>query len=328
MTLSEKEFRADRLNVKHLKLDGVDISNFYIDTLGDGKYIDSLRGDIQVNITPSMLNANGEYVIEQLPGLGRFKKVEVSMVSKPVYYLAPNGLDTNLGTKTSPWQTLVNVPDNSIVVLLNGTYTSSTRITALLGYSWTVQKCFYTDRPKLNLVIVGESKNGVIIQYNSGINRLLIPTGANVLNNLTVMNFTIMFSDITSSSSPYIVTEDRYMANICNVHFAYYNCTTNIPYNYYGSDSTKRYNLSTYSNNSYSTYFTTNIIDSRYNYLYSIDSMLSNLTINNDSIFSISEKTTDNVKQSKTVDLMSNIMTFKTDILNFNTITLNLWLEQ
>lgn len=325
--LSEKEFRADRLNVKHLKLDGVDISNFNIETIGDGKYIDSLRGDIQVNITPSMLNANGEYVIEQLPGLGRFKKVEVSMVSKPVYYLAPNGLDTNLGTKESPWQTLSKVPDNSIVVLLNGTYTG-TRFVNALSDTFQCQACFYTDNPILNLIVVGESKNGVILQFNQGTNRLLIPTGAYLLNNLTVMNLTIMFSSIRTSSNPYIILEDRYMANICNVHFAYYNCSMNISYNYYGSDSTRRYNLTTYSNNSYSTYFTTNIIDTRYNYLYGINSILSNLTINNSSIFSSSEKTTDNIQQTTIVDIMANIMTFKTDILNFTTITLNLWLEQ
>lgn len=79
MSLLDSEFRADRLNVHNLKLNGIDISNFQIETLGDGKYIDSLRGDIQVQITPSMLDANGNYVIQQIPGLGRFARVGAYM---------------------------------------------------------------------------------------------------------------------------------------------------------------------------------------------------------------------------------------------------------
>lgn len=79
MSLKDSEFRADRLNVKHLKLNGIDISNFQIETLGEGKYIDSLRGDIQVQITPSMLDASGNYVIQQIPGLGRFARAEVKL---------------------------------------------------------------------------------------------------------------------------------------------------------------------------------------------------------------------------------------------------------
>lgn len=79
MSLKDSEFRADRLNVRNLKLNGIDISNFQIETLGDGKYIDSLRGDIQVQITPSMLDASGNYVIQQIPGLGRFARVGAYM---------------------------------------------------------------------------------------------------------------------------------------------------------------------------------------------------------------------------------------------------------
>ena len=81
MSLLDSEFRADRLNVHNLKLNGIDISNFQIETLGDGKYIDSLRGDIQVQITPSMLDANGNYVIQQIPGMGRFSRAEVKVNS-------------------------------------------------------------------------------------------------------------------------------------------------------------------------------------------------------------------------------------------------------
>ena len=81
MSLLDSEFRADRLNVHNLKLNGIDISNFQIETLGDGKYIDSMRGDIKVQITPSMLDASGNYVIQQIPGFGRFVRAEVKLNS-------------------------------------------------------------------------------------------------------------------------------------------------------------------------------------------------------------------------------------------------------
>lgn len=84
MSLKDSEFRADRLNVRNLKLNGINISNFQIETLGDGKYVDSLRGDIQVQITPSMLDASGNYVIQQIPGLGRFARAEVKFVTGEV----------------------------------------------------------------------------------------------------------------------------------------------------------------------------------------------------------------------------------------------------
>lgn len=326
MSLLDSEFRADRLNVHNLKLNGIDISNFQIETLGDGKYIDSLRGDIQVQITPSMLDASGNYVIQQIPGLGRFAKVEISSTPRPVYYLAPNGLDTNLGTKTSPWQTLTNVPNGSIVVLLNGTY-STTRSIQLLTYSWNVQSCFYSSVSKGGLTIIGESKSGVIISVNPATNRLVIPSGANVLNGVNLLNFTVQFNGLTSSSSPYFISEERYVSNVCNVNLEFYNCTTQVGYNYYGSDYNRRYNLNITSNNTYSTY-TTNIIDTRYNYLYSINSILSNLTINGSSIFTSLDKNTDNIQFSKMIYIKSNTLTFNTDILNFDTITLDIWLEQ
>lgn len=327
MSLLDKEFKADRLNVHNLKLDGIDISNFQIETLGDGKYIDSLRGDIQVQITPSMLDANGNYVIQQIPGLGRFARAEVSSTPRPVYYLAPNGLDTNLGTKVSPWQTLTNVPNGSIVVLLNGTYVDTTSISGA-GYSWRVNHCFYTNRTINNLTIVGESKTGVIISVNSGTNRLVIPAYTGILTGVDLFNFTIQFNGLSSLSSPFFTIADSSMRNICNVHFAFYNCTTSINYSKFGSNTSNRYNLTTYSNNTYSISLPTNIIDTKYNYLYSINSILSNLTINGSSIFTSLEKNTDSIYFSNIIDVKSNTLTFNTDILNFDTITLNIWLEQ
>ena len=327
MSLKDSEFRADRLNVHNLKLNGIDISNFQIETLGDGKYIDSLRGDIQVQITPSMLDASGNYVIQQIPGLGRFAKVEVSSTPRPVYYLAPNGLDTNLGTKTSPWQTLTNVPNGSIVVLLNGTYNAYTTISAG-GYTWNVQRCFYTNRTINNLTIVGESKTGVIISVINRTNCLVIPAYTGILTGVNLLNFTIQFNSVTSASSPYFTVGDIGLVNICNVHFDFFNCTTSITYSRFGSNTGKRYNLTTYSNNTYSISLPTNILDTRYNYLYSINSILSNLTINGSSFFMSLEKNTDNIYFSNIIDVKSNTLTFNTDILNFDTITLNIWLEQ
>lgn len=323
----DTEFKADRLNVNHLKLNGIDISNFYIETLGDGKLIDSMRGDMMVQITPSMLDTNGEYKIEQLLGLGRFSRAELSMPIKSVYYLSPTGSDSNLGTKDSPWLTLCNTSDNSIVVLLNGTYTN-TRSTSLIGYSWRVQECFYTDHRINNLTIVGESKSGVVISVSNATNRLVIPSGAGVLNMVNLLNFTVRFSSISSSSSPYFIAEERYVSNTCNVHFLFYSCTTNVGYNYYGADSSKRYNLTLYSNNNYSMNINSITTDTRYNYLYALNSVLSNLTINSSSIFSSLEKNIDTIQQSTSIDLKSNTLLFKTDIINFDTITMNLWIEQ
>lgn len=326
MTLSEKEFKADRLNVKHLKLNGIDISNFQIETLGDGKYIDSMRGDIQVNITPSMLNANGEYVIEQLPGLGRFKKVEVSMVSKPVYYLAPNGLDTNLGTKDSPWQTLSNVPNNSIVVLLNGTYTSSKFFDGNSKYSCMM--CFYTPIVKTGLIIISESKTGVIInRYDTNGSYDYEPficdkiDGAHFIN----MNFNVKNSrGINGNIQFYISTS--------TVTFHNMTLTMNIKSPSYTNDY---YNLGD------CTYNMCTVVGGTIQY------NSSTVTVNNSLLIPYVGLNNSNIGLNGTIGVMSNLdaknifftylvndfvssntLTFKTNKTNFNTITLNLWLEQ
>lgn len=327
MSLKDSEFRADRLNVRNLKLNGIDISNFQIETLGDGKYIDSLRGDIQVKITPSMLDASGNYVIQQIPGLGRFARAELSTTVRPVYYLAPNGLDTNLGTKTSPWQTLTNVPNGSIVVLLNGTYSGY----ILNGSYQSMPKAFFTSNYKYNLTIVGESKTGVIV------NRVDSPNNDDeiwmYLSGCSVSNMTINVYDRGNTYFSRALTLCCYNTSFHNITF---NITGTWAYVYWDGTGLNfnsctmnggTYVASSVGNNTTGsiTYTVTDIPAN----IPAVGLNNNNVTINGTRAFPTTDTSNTTFKFSGgAVDFKSNTLTFNTDKRNFDTITLDIWLEQ
>lgn len=318
MSLLDKEFKADRLNVHNLKLNGIDISNFQIETLGDGKYIDSLRGDIQVQITPSMLNANGEYVIEQIPGMGRFVRAEVSSTPRPIYYLAPNGSDSNLGTKVSPWRTLTNVPNGSIVVLLNGTYSNNISLDAY----GNVMECFYPNG-KSGLIIIGESKTGVIInRTNTALND---DTLVNALYSSVIMNMTVNTAD-----------RGTYFYNCSFLRGCVDIFLHNITFNVVGAYCYGSYCSGTILANSCtinggwlqvdgSPYTVTNTPAN----IPAVGLNNNNVTINGIRALPTTDASNTTYKfTSPLIDFKSNTLTFNTDKRNFDTITLNIWLEQ
>ena len=323
MSLLDSEFRADRLNVHNLKLNGIDISNFQIETLGDGKYIDSLRGDIQVQITPSMLDASGNYVIQQIPGMGRFSRVELSTTVRPVYYLAPNGLDTNLGTKTSPWQTLTNVPNGSIVVLLNGTYSNTHDIS-----STNCLSCFFSVTPKYGLIIYGESRDGVIISRGDTIKSE--DTFVYKQNYISIMNMT--FSVIAERGVNSYNCAYTYLCG--DVFFHNIDFRVNSDYSFsYGV-----FNTGTVIINEclfYGGFLKNDKFSSPYNYtntpntIPTISLNVVNPYINGTAVFASSVLDISNiVNTSHIVDIKTNTLIFKTDKRNFDTITLDIWLEQ
>ena len=310
MSLLDSEFRADRLNVHNLKLNGIDISNFQIETLGDGKYIDSLRGDIQVQITPSMLDASGNYVIQQIPGFGRFIRAEyVIKYPSELFYLSPNGLDTNDGkTAQSPMLTLANVPDNSYVILLNGTYTKQIQIDSYKS----VMECFYPLRE--GITYIGESKTGVVIKrrYDPSITSRDWPVI--VTNNTKLINVTVDYF-ISSTFDNYQVALNRgangvRFDNISFVLTGFYSLC-------YGESVKVTYNNCSFSGGT---------LKPNYNgshYFTSIPTVMKYSTNVNGTTTTINGVTTD-----KLINLKSNTLTFNTDILNFDTITLDIWLEQ
>ena len=308
----DTEFKADRLNVNHLKLNGIDISNFYIETLGDGKLIDSMRGDMMVQITPSMLDANGEYKIEQLPGLGRFTEVEIDPSSLPsqLYYISPTGLDSNLGTKDSPFKTQSNVPANSYVILLNGTYDKYITIDSYQS----VLECLYSI--KNGTIIIGESKTGVILKRrNNGSGGRDWPIISNVAT-CTLYNVTVDYY-IGSNMETYQVSFARYPSNVYfdNIKF---NIQGDYSLCYNNDDGKAYYNNCTFTggnlkpNYSGSSYYTSNT--------------------NTYILYDISNKCTLNsnpLVMYNMLDLKTNTLIFKTTQTSFsNTIKLNLWIEQ
>lgn len=323
MSLLDSEFRVDRLNVHNLKLNGIDISNFQIETLGDGKYIDSLRGDIQVQITPSILDANGNYVIQQIPGLGRFARAEVSSTPRAIYYLAPNGSDSNLGTKVSPWRTLTNVPNGSIVVLLNGTYS---------GYNffygnYSSMSCFFSTTNKSNLIIIGESKDGVII------NRVDSPNSGDYdafvcdklySTEIFGMKFNIPKTRGINSTIQYYISASRVTFHNIDITIAYdsigsyYNMGSSIYNNCTITGGTKQVWDGTPA-----TTIQSNIL------LYPFLGITnSNIGINGVLVSPNNVLDINNIVFTKLIDFKSNTLTFNTDKRNFDTITLNIWLEQ
>ena len=111
-----------------------------------------------------------------------------NVLETPDYYLSPTGSDTTgNGTRENPWESASRVPNYKTVMLLNGTYTNVT-----IGYSnIKVLKCIDVEN-KYDLVIIGESQNGVVLQeptydYDVQYQNHLMVGG----NNITLKNVTV-----------------------------------------------------------------------------------------------------------------------------------------
>jgi len=116
-----------------------------------------------------------------------------------VYFLSPTGLNSNTCTYNAPCLDVTNIPQNSIVILKDGTYNviNSHFSQYLAGYLSFLKDFninnYYYHHFIYNLRIIGENKNNVILNSDftltTGRDTFIIGTATNLSLENLIINF-------------------------------------------------------------------------------------------------------------------------------------------